>query len=368
MLYKQFQDIQISTLGLGSLRFPLEEGSKTRIDRSAAQRVIDCALGNGINYVDTAYTYNKGDAEVFLGEALKSHPRDSYLLASKFYVKVTKDIRSVFEEQLRRCQTDYFDFYLFHSLDEKCIDLYTDQELDYLGYLQEQKKNGRIRYLGFSSHAQPDTLERFLQWFPGFDMAQIQANYLDWKILDAKKQYEILEKYGIPTWIMEPLKGGRLVNLSPDAAAILKEAEPEASLASWSFRFLMGQPNIQTVLSGMSTVEQVEENVRIFSEMKPLNEEELKILQKAADIFVKKMGVPCSACRYCCETCPAGLDIPQLIKGYNEYCISGETWKVSGAHSFTKGPSECLGCGACERHCPQRIHIPEIMRRFAEVL
>lgn len=368
MLYKPFQDIQISTLGLGSLRFPLEPGSKNRIDRKAAQQVIDCALSNGINYIDTAYTYNKGDAEVFLGEALKKHPRDSYLLASKFYVKVSKDIRAVFEEQLRRCQTDYFDFYLFHSLDEKCIDLYTDAQLDYIGYLMEQKKAGRIRYLGFSSHAQPDTLNRFLQWRSDFDMAQIQANYLDWKILDAKRQYEILEERHIPTWVMEPLKGGRLVTLSPESAAILKKAEPEASLASWSFRFLMGLPNIQTVLSGMSTVEQVEENVRIFSDMKPLNKEEQNILQQAAALFVQKMGVPCSACRYCCDTCPAGLDIPELIRSYNEYCISGETWKVSGMQTLTNGPSHCLGCGACEQRCPQNIHIPEIMHRFAEIL
>ena len=368
MNFKPFHDLSISALGFGSLRLPLEEGSKTRIDRSRAQRVLDCALAAGINYIDTAYTYNQGDSECFLGEALKRHPRNSYLLATKFYAAASRDIRAVFEEQLRRCQTDYFDFYLLHSLDENYIHDYMDPNLDYIGFLKEQKRLGRIRYLGFSSHAQPDTLEKFLNWYDGFDMAQIQLNYLDWDLLNARRQYEILMEHQIPVWVMEPLKGGNLVTLNQEAAGILRSFRPEFSLPEWSFRFLMGLSGVQTVLSGMSTEKDVEENVRIFSEGSPLTDEENAVLKKAADAYVRRMGIPCSACRYCCSVCPAGLDIPALIRSYNEFCISGETWKVSGIRSLTGGPDKCIGCERCMRRCPQKIAIPEVMKAFSAAL
>ncbi len=368
MYYKQFQDINISALGLGSLRLPMEHGNKNRIDRIEAQKVIDCALASGINYIDTAYTYQSGDSEIFLGEALAKHPRDSYYLATKFYAAASSDIRNVFEEQLRRCRTDYFDFYLLHGMDENYISDYMDEEKNYIGYLLEQKRAGRIRYLGFSSHAAPDTLARFLHWNDCFDMALIQLNYLDWTILDAKRQYEILTRHGIPVWLMEPLKGGRLSTLNQEAADILKAAAPERSLSSWSFRFLMGLDNVQTVLSGMSTVEQVLDNIKTYDHCDPLDEQEQKALQQAVSIFMKELGVPCSGCRYCCDTCPAELDIPLLIKGYNEHNVSGEMWRVADLDHRKHGPEECLQCGACLKHCPQKIDIPGIMRKFAPIL
>lgn len=368
MREKLFQGIPLPMLGMGSLRLPLEEGSKTRIDRPQAKRVLDCALANGINYIDTAYTYNQGDAERFLGEALAGRPRDSYYLTSKFYVAASRDIRAVFEEQLRRCRTEYFDFYLLHSLDENYIEPYMDPQLDYLGYLLEQKKAGRIRYLGFSSHAQTKTLARFLDWYDGFDMAQIQCNYLDWNLLDAKGQYALLEKHGIPIWVMEPLKGGRLAELSPEALAVLREAAPGRSAAAWSFRFLMDLPQIQMVLGGMSSVEQVEENVRTFSETDALSQTEQEALKKAAGVFMEQLGVPCSACRYCCATCPAELDIPELIRCYNEYRVSGETWKVTGLQKLAKGPEQCLACGACTKRCPQKIDIPKVLAQYTALL
>lgn len=364
MYYRKFHDMNVSALGLGALRLPMEPGNTGRIDRNEAQRIIDLALAGGINYIDTAYTYQNGDSERFLGEALAGYSRNSYYLSTKFYAAANPNIEQVFEEQLKRLRTDYIDVYLFHGMDENFITDYMDKERNYLGYLLKQKEAGRIRYLGFSSHGAPDTLTRFLNWYDGFDMALIQMNYLDWTLLEAAKQYDILSGHGIPVWVMEPLKGGRLSGLNREAAEILKAAAPERSLSSWAFRFLMGFENVQTVLSGMSSADQILENVRTFEKKAPLSPSEQKALKEAAEIFFQDLGVPCSACRYCCPVCPAGLDIPLLIKGYNERRISGETWRIAELDSVV-GPEHCLGCGACRKHCPQKIDIPDIMKKAA---
>lgn len=244
--------------------------------------------------------------------------------------------------------------------------LYMDEEKGYLSYLLEQKKAGRIRNLGFSSHTTPEKLEEFLSWYDGFDMALLQINYVDWTHLDAKGQYEVLTRHHIPVWVMEPMKGGRLAVLNESAASILKAKCPDKSIASWGFRFLMGLPNVQTVLSGMSTVEQVLDNAQTFENYDPLAEDELDVLWKAKDVYIGDMGIPCSACRYCCPTCPAQLDIPLLIRGYNEKKMSGNNWRVAFLDS-AKNASECLQCGACVKMCPQKIDVPEIMKKISEV-
>lgn len=367
MYYKKFRSLNLSALGLGALRLPMEKGNPNHIDREEGRKVIDQSLSSGINYIDTAYTYQNGDSERFLGEVLSDYPRDSYYLATKFYAAANPDIQAVFEEQIKRLQTDYFDFYLLHGMDENFISDYMDKDKDYLGYLLNQKKAGRIHYLGFSSHGAPDTLERFLKWYDGFDMALIQINYLDWILLEAEKQYEILTDHGIPIWVMEPLKGVRLSVLNREAEEILKSEAPDRSLSSWAFRFLMGLPHVQMVLSGMSTVEQVLDNAKTFTHPEPLSEPEREVLREASERFLEEMGVPCSACRYCCPACPAGLDIPLLIQGYNERRISGETWRLASLDN-TAGPETCLQCGACRKHCPQKIDIPGTMRAFASLL
>lgn len=366
MRYKDFKGKSISTLGMGALRLPAEAGNPDRIDRAKGQAVIDAAFSHGINYFDTAYSYQKGDSERFLGEALAKYPRDSYFLATKFYVAYSDDIQAVFEEQLRRCRTDRFDFYLLHCLDETTFGPYTDPRRGYLHYLLRQRDAGRIGYIGFSSHAAPETLERFLDICGEFDMAQIQLNYLDWTLLDAKRQYEILTERGIPVWVMEPLKGGRLAALDGRAAEILRAAAPERSDASWALRFLQGLDSVQTVLSGMSSDGQVSENAALFDDPRPLGAQEQTALERASAALVESLGVPCSGCRYCCDACPAGLDIPLLIKGYNERSIGGSTWKIEGLSS-AKAATACLGCGACRRRCPQKIDIPEVMRKIASL-
>jgi len=364
MRYKKFKNLSISTLGLGGLRFPTKKGNPNHIDRIEGQKVVDAALSSGINYIDTSHTYQQGDSERFLGEALSKYPRDSYYLATKFYVAYASDIQTVFEEQLRRFRTDYFDFYLFHCLDEGTIEAYTDKNRGYLEYLLKQKKAGRIRNIGFSSHAAPQTLIRFLDWYDKFDMALIQLNYLDWTLLEAKKQYEILTAHHIPVFVMEPMKGGRLSTLTPEANLILKSVAPERSISSWGFRFLQGLSNVQTVLSGMSSVEQVVDNTRTFEFSDPLNKAEQEALTKAISIFMKDLGVPCSGCRYCCNTCPAGLDIPLLIQAYNEGNISGSTWKIPNL-TQSKSALECQQCGICVQRCPQTIDIPQVMQKIA---
>lgn len=364
MYYNEVNGMKISALGLGGLHFPAEKDDPNHIIRSEGQKIIDAAFEKGINYFDTAYTYQNGDSERFMGEALSKYPRGSYYLATKFYVTASRDINAVFEEQLRRLKTDYFDFYLLHCLDEGTFDAYTDKTMDYIGYMLKQKEGGRIRNIGFSSHASPETLAKFLDYFDGFDMALIQLNYLDWKLLDAKRQYEILKAHNIPVWVMEPMKGGRLSVLDESCSAKLMAAAPERSISSWGFRFLMGLEGVNTVLSGMSDTVQLEDNAKTFYRRDPLNPEEQNILHEVAEEYMEKLGVPCSACRYCCDTCPAGLNIPLLIKLYNEENVSGSTWRVPVPEG-TKGASHCINCGACRSHCPQKIDIPSIMQKLA---
>lgn len=363
MYTKNFRQEKISALGLGGLRFPTVSDDPNYICREDSRKIVEAAFDCGINYFDTAYTYQNGDSERFLGEALADYPRESFYFATKFYGGEGKEIETVFEEQLQRCRMEYFDFYLLHCLDENHIEEYMDPGKGYLDYLLRQKAQGRIRYIGFSSHAAPETLKRFLDWYDGFDMALIQLNYLDWTLLKAKEQYEILTQKKIPVWVMEPLKGGRLCRLNSKARQILQDAAPDDSLESWGFRFLMGLPNVQTILSGMSSVRQIRENAAVFERQNPLSREEQKALQKAGEAFLTDLGVPCSGCRYCCDTCPAQLDIPGLMQYYNEKRISGETWRLEGLLGLA-GPENCLQCGTCVTKCPQKIDIPAVMKEL----
>ena len=366
MIYNSFKNRDVSMLGLGCLRFPLEEGSKNRIDRAETEKIIAAAFEAGINYFDTAYVYQDGDSERVLGEILSKYPRESYMLATKFNPDPGVDIETAFNQELERCQTEYFDVYMLHNVDESHMPKYMAHP-EYLEFMEKMKAQGKIRSMGFSSHACPENLEKFLNWYDKFDMALIQVNFLDWKHLNAKRQYEILTEHGIPVWVMEPLKGGNLLKMNPEAMAILEEAAPGRSIPEWGFRFVMGLDKVNTVLSGMSSVEMIRQNAETFSSVKPLDDREMEALMKAAASIVDTMGVPCSACRYCCPTCPAELDIPVLLKGYNELRFTGKgNWRVTGLSS-TAGPEACLQCGECLNHCPQKIDIPDAMLKFAEL-
>ena len=369
MIYKAFQGEQLSALGLGAMRLPTApDGS---IDKAAAAEMVAVAMKNGINYYDTAWGYHNGQSEPVMGELLAAYPRESFKLASKFpgydlanMGKVTE----IFEKQLERCRVEYFDFYLFHNVCELNIDGYLDPANGIYDYLMAQKANRRIRHLGFSTHGSLDTMRRFLEAY-GKDMefCQLQINYLDWTLQDAKEKVELVSSYGIPVWVMEPLRGGKLANLGAEHSARLQAVRNE-SIPAIAFRFLQAIPQVTVTLSGMSNMEQLCDNIKTFSEDKPLNGVEFDgILQVAQDML--KNLLPCTSCRYCTEYCPQGLDIPRLLKLYNEHAFTGGGFIAPMALQRVpadKQPSACIGCRACEAVCPQQIKISEAMADFAK--
>ncbi len=371
MIYKRFQDLEISALGMGCMRLPaLEDG---QIDVDATRKLVAYAMEKGINYYDTAWGYHNGQSELVIGELLKAYPREVFYLASKFpgYDLSNMDkVEEIFEKQLEKCQVDYFDFYLFHCLDEHNVDCYLDPKFGIYDYLTAQKKEGRIRHLGFSAHANMDTLKRFLDAY-GKDMefCQLQINWLDWSYQNAKEKVDLVSSYGIPVWVMEPVRGGKLVNLNAEQEATLKALRPEATNAEWAFRFVQSIPDVVLTLSGMSNMAQLTENVAIFSEEKPVNEKERGALFAIAKEMTAKNTLPCTACQYCLSHCAMGLNIPWIIEQYNEHVCSREEFifpKAFEGVAENNLPSACLGCGACEVVCPQGIKISEMMSRFAE--
>ncbi|MBQ0071951.1 MAG: aldo/keto reductase [Spirochaetales bacterium] len=365
MNYKAFQDIQLSRLGMGNMRLPLQEDGKT-IDRVKTQEILDYAMANGINYYDTAYVYNAGDSERAVGECMKKHPRDSFYLATKFNYGANPDYKAVFEEQLARLQTDHIDFYLLHCLLDNNIDSYLN--CGCIEYFMEQKELGRIKYLGFSSHASVETLEKFAshhQW----DFAQLQINYFDWSFSKTQKEYQVLADRNIPVVVMEPVRGGRLASLTPECEAMLKAVHPDWSIASWALRFVETLPQVQVILSGMSNMEQIIDNCKTFSDSVTLSDEDKKLLLEVCDKFHSQLVVPCTACRYCTDGCPASINIPEFMKIYNTYKVEGRgiLKRIKEKKVDSTGyPEDCIGCGQCTTHCPQSISIPGIMKNLAE--
>ncbi len=375
MVYKNFQDLKLSALGMGAMRLPVIDGDDARIDESAAQEMVDYAMEHGVNYYDTAWGYHNGNSELVMGKALSKYPRDSYYLATKFpgYDLSNMDkVEEIFEKQLEKCGVEYFDFYLFHNVCEMNIDAYLNREYGIYEYLLKQKKEGRIRHLGFSAHGSVEVMKRFLEAY-GKDMefCQIQLNYLDWSFQDAKGKVELLNQHNIPVWVMEPLRGGKLASLTGEETAKLKELRPEETVPAWAFRFLQSLPSVTVVLSGMSDMTQMQENIRTFEEDKPLNDGEMKALLQMADEMVSKIALPCTACHYCVSHCPQELDIPGLLALYNEHCFTGGGFIAPMAMSAIpedKRPNSCIGCRSCEAVCPQQIKISEAMADFAQKL
>ena len=374
MIYKSFQDIQLSALGMGCMRLPVREGY-SNVDMEAVREMVAYAMEKGVNYYDTAWPYHGGASERTMGEVLREYPRESFYLATKFpgfNLSNMDKIKEIFEEQLNRCQVEYFDFYLFHNVCETNIDAYLDPKYGIMDYLLEQKKNGRIRHLGFSTHGTIETVERFLEAYgEHMEFCQIQLNWLDWKMQNAKAKVELLKERNIPIWVMEPVRGGKLVNIDPAYEAELKALRPAASVVEWAFRFLQSIPEITVTLSGMSNMEQLKDNIATYETDKPLSEAEVQKLFGVARDMTAKNTLPCTACRYCTEHCPMGLDIPKMIELYNEHVYSGGGFLAPmaiGAMPEEKRPSACIGCRACEAVCPQNIKISEMMSDFVERL
>ena len=375
MIYKDFQGMKLSALGMGAMRLPVSDGDDARIDEQAAAAMVDYAMAHGVNYYDTAWGYHNGNSELVMGKALGKYPRDRYYLADKFpgYDLSNMDkVEEIFERQLEKCGVSYFDFYLFHNVCEMNIDAYLDPKYGIYDYLMKQKKAGRIRHLGFSAHGSYDVMKRFLEAY-GKDMefCQIQLNYLDWKFQDAKAKTELLGEYGIPVWVMEPLRGGKLASLAPADEETLKKLRPEEEIPAWAFRFLQSVPSVTVTLSGMSNMEQMQANIRTYEEEKPLNPREKEALLSIADSMVGKIALPCTACHYCVSHCPQGLDIPGLLSLYNEHCFTEGGFIAPMAMMAIpedKRPGSCIGCRSCEAVCPQQIKISEAMADFAQKL
>lgn len=360
MEYKSFQDSSLSRLGMGNMRLPVQgDHPGAPIDRPRAQAIIDYAMAHGINYYDTAYVYHNGESEAFLGEALKKCPREQYHLATKYFILADADYKAVLEEQLRRLRSDYIDFYLIHGIFDHTYQQYLDSGC--IEYFLEQKKAGRIKYLGFSSHAAPEHLARFADHHH-WDFAQLQLNYFDWQYGTAAQEYAILEERQIPIMVMEPVRGGRLAQLSKEAESMLRAAHPDWSIASWALRWVRRLPQVQVILSGMSTLEQIQDNVATFEADEPLTDADAELLMRACAAFKKEVSVPCTACRYCCDGCPAQINIPAFLAVYNSYKTDGP-WALNQLEQVESAgkPADCISCGACTEHCPQSIPVPDIM-------
>ncbi len=363
-------DVKVSLLGMGCMRLPKVDPEKEDIDYEKAQEIIDYAYANGVNYFDTAYGYHGGQSELFVGQALKKYPRESFFLASKmpiWCVKEKGDVERIFNEQLQRCQTDYFDFYLFHS--QNAANFQKCQEFGVYEFLSQMKAEGKIRRLGFSFHDTPEVLRHICDTYP-WDFAQIQLNYLDWEMQDAKTQYQILNDREIPVIVMEPVRGGALASPCEAADILFREERPDKSVASWAIRFAASLPGVLTVLSGMSNMEQVRDNVDTMARFEPLTDREREVIDEALEAYRKKDTVPCTGCRYCMD-CPFGVDIPKMFSLYNHYVLDrdGEDYlEAYEAQPESERADQCQACGACMEKCPQHIRIPDQMVTIRETV
>lgn len=376
MIYRAFQNTRLSNLGMGCMRLPVIDGDDSRIDEPAVFRMVDAAMAAGINYYDTAWGYHAGNSETAIGRALARYPREQFCLADKFPgydLGNMGKVEAIFEEQLKKCRVEYFDFYLFHNVCEMNISAYLDDEkYGTYAYLIAQKRSGRIRHLGFSAHGSVEVIERFLDAY-GKDMefCQLQLNWLDWDFQDAKAKVALMKKWNIPVWVMEPLRGGKLAKLSEADAARLQALRPDETVPAWAFRFLQSIPGVTVILSGMSSEAQLADNLRTFEADRPLNDDEMAELLSLASEMTRRTALPCTACRYCTSHCPQGLDIPWLLELYNEHVFTGGGFLAPMALMSLpeeKKPSACLGCRSCEQVCPQQIRISEAMADFCAKL
>lgn len=376
MIYKDFQNLRLPMLGFGSMRLPLlPGGGDGDVDEAAVAEMVALAMERGANYFDTAYGYHNGNSERVMGRVLSRYPRESWLLASKFPGYDVSNIRpdrveAIFEEQLEKCGVDYFDFYLFHNVYERNVGPYLDPDNRVLEYLLRQKEAGRIRHLGFSAHGSLAVIQRFLDAYGEYmEFGQLQLNYLDWDFQGARAKAEELNRRHIPIWVMEPLRGGRLARLSDGDAARLAVLRPEESMPGWAFRFLQGVPGVTMVLSGMSSLEQVEDNTGYMANFTPLTAEEQALTQRAAQLIRGDGTVPCTACSYCTEGCPQRIPIPTVLALYNGSILApGEKDYRGEYRSLPVNAGACVYCGQCRRACPQHIDVISALKDAHAVL
>lgn len=362
-------------LGFGLMRLPTVNGKWEDIDLEKSREMIDKYMAEGFTYFDTAYVYHGGNSERAFGELVASrYPRDSYVVTSKMPVgrmKETDTYESIFNEQLERCKIEYFDYYFLHAIGKSLYERIEKE--DGFGFLKRMKQQGKIRHIGFSFHDDADSLDEILTKHPETELVQIQLNYIDWEDqgIQSRRCYEVCLKHGVDIAIMEPLKGGALVSLPEEAQNVLKEENSDMSIASWGIRFAASLENVKIVLSGMSNMEQLCDNMSYMNDFKPLRKSELNAVWKAADIIKKSIAVPCTACKYCIEDCPKNIAIPEYFAVYNNQhkygLIPGLIFTYKNIAANKGKPSECIACGMCEKNCPQHIDIIENLKKVSEI-
>jgi hypothetical protein len=365
MYYRNFNlESKVSLLGFGAMRLPTKDG---KIDYELADKMIELAYNSGVTYYDTAYFYHNGESERFLGKSLSRFPRNSYYIASKLPVGMINNIddaHRIFNEQLTKLQKDYLDFYLLHGINK---DGYLKaKNLGIITYLEELKKQGKIRHIGFSFHGSFEDFEYIINDY-NFEFVQIQLNYMDVNHQQGYKGYEILAKMKIPVVVMEPVKGGSLAKLSSDVEEMFKSLRPNSSIASWAIRYVASQTGVMTLLSGMSTMEQVEDNIKTISNFEPLTKEEEQLIEKVSSIIRERILVPCTDCKYCMP-CPKNVNIPKNFRILNELYRYDkiDTWPNVWGLGKEENLINCINCKKCEKKCPQGIKIGDIFKEFKE--
>ena len=366
---RKFKDLEVPLLGMGCMRLPMQKNDPQKIDMVELEKMVEYCFNHGVNYFDTAYMYVNGESENAMGEVLSKYKRSDYILADKspiYKMKENSDIRKIFDEQLRKCKVDYFDFYMAHNINKSTYDAYKNTKMH--DELLKLKQEGKIKYVGFSFHGTPEILKEVVAE-GNWDFCQLQVNYLDWDVVKAHEQYQIAQDKGIPVTVMEPLRGGGLVNLSPKALEELKKNYPDTTPAEFGLRWAASRKNVITVLSGMSNLEQVKQNIATFEKYQDMTEDEEKLADKIAKIIQSQGEINCTACKYCTEVCPVGINIPAAFSLYNQYkvvkndfmfCVYYETLDEK------ERPDACIKCGLCSKNCPQNLQIPELLAKVAD--
>ncbi len=372
-------DKTMKKLGFGMMRMPLTDpNNEASVDIEHVKKMVDLFMENGFTYFDTAIMYNGCVSQRVLKEAVVDrYPRESFQVATKMhsdYFKTMEDVERIFDEQLEQTGAGFFDYYLLHGI--SALNYQTFEDLGCFRWIVDKKEKGLVKNIGLSFHDTADVLDKILSEHPEMEFVQIQLNYLDWESewIQSRKVYETCVKHGKPVIVMEPVKGGTLANVPEEAEKLLKAAAPDMSVPSWALRFAASQEHVMMVLSGMSNVEQMRDNISCMKEFQPLNEEELELTRRVAEIINDQIAIPCTACAYCLEGCPMNIPIPKYFSMYNEDMredLEQKGWTANTtnydilATSFGKA-GDCIACGQCENICPQHLSIIELMKTVSE--